>query len=259
MIKARLYGNIIKVNYLLFTIIVLLAGCATNPFAQYYHESHSTKNRVFVGFSGEPSVYVASDIKTEELRVLEDGYVRVGVSAFTGAHASLDDLKQHAKTINAEIVLIQIKHIDTVQGAIPYTVPNPNQMGMIGNTVVSLPGGYSTHYMPYTVDRFDQVAFFFRKVPPMKIGIIFENLSPALKAEIGRNRGILVVVVVKNTPAFYADIVRGDIITKINGIEVVDTNSAIEALKTTDSARVIPIEVIRKGEIINFSLAKTSN
>ena len=42
------------------------------------------------------------------------------------------------------------------------------------------------------------------------------DLTDDLRKQLGSNRGVVVNVVVKGSPAFNADIMRGDIITQIN-------------------------------------------
>jgi len=64
------------------------------------------------------------------------------------------------------------------------------------------------------------------------------------------NKGILIQVVIKNTPAFYADILNGDVVLKIGNIELFDVKTAQDAIAEY-AGKEVQIEIWRNGNNIN--------
>ena len=60
------------------------------------------------------------------------------------------------------------------------------------------------------------------KAGQMRLGVRVEELTDEMRQRLKTNKGVYVTVVVKRSPAFAADVIEGDIITKIDGTEVLD-------------------------------------
>ena len=96
-----------------------------------------------------------------------------------------------------------------------------NYMGTATTTIY----GSQTNMVPYTVHRSDQMAAYWVKVKTGVVGIHYKSLPPDIVQTIGTNKGILVTAVVRGGPAFHADILRNDVISKIDGASVYDTQT----------------------------------
>ena len=83
-----------------------------------------------------------------------------------------------------------------------------------------------------------------------KIGIIYDNLPQELKQKYKTNKGVIVNIVINDTPAFKNDILQGDIITKINGKTVYDLNSAMEIMNGLQDENDVVLNIIRDKEKI---------
>lgn len=103
--------------------------------------------------------------------------------------------------------------------------------------------------MPYSIRRYDYYASFWVKVKPGRLGIFLDNLTDELRKKIESNKGIYVVAVVKGSPAFNNDILTGDIIRKINDIEVIDTMHVNNILREYKE-KEIKLEIFRDGKTI---------
>ncbi len=79
------------------------------------------------------------------------------------------------------------------------------------------------------------------------LGVHVNNLSDELCREIGSNHGVVVNVVVKGSPAFNADIMRGDIITRINDGVVADGQSFGEILGRYAGQEIV-LQTFRDGQ-----------
>ena len=197
-----------------------------------------------------------NDVKSDSFRMWENGYVLLGNSSFYGSQVSEDQAIKQAKKVKASVVIVYSKFKDTVSGAIPLSLPDiktstTNIYGSSGfATGYTTTYGTETTYMPYVVDRFDQGATYWakRKYPPV-LGVHAKELPPELRQKIGSNKGMLVDGILKQSPAFRADIVNGDILIKINNTEIYD-QSTLESTLKTNAEKKVSILLIRDGKEI---------
>jgi S1-C subfamily serine protease len=104
--------------------------------------------------------------------------------------------------------------------------------------------------MPYNIDRFDQGATYWAKRNyPLVLGVRCKELPSELRQKMGSNKGVLVVVVEKESPAYRADIVNGDIIKKINNTEIYN-ESTLESAYRLNAEKKVSILLIREGKEI---------
>jgi C-terminal processing protease CtpA/Prc len=94
----------------------------------------------------------------------------------------------------------------------------------------SLPGTSITYQSEYHFDRFDQAASFWVKKKPPRLGIVFRDLTQEEKQRNQRNRGAVVFAIVKGSPAFLADVLRGDLVTALGNDDVIDQSSYTQLL-----------------------------
>jgi len=83
----------------------------------------------------------------------------------------------------------------------------------------------------------------------MTLGVVFENLTDELRRKIESNKGVYIIVVVKRSPAFENDLLAGDIIRKINKIEVADRNHFLNLLEE-NKGKQIELEIFRNDKTI---------
>jgi membrane-associated protease RseP (regulator of RpoE activity) len=243
---------------------VLMAGC-TNGFAKFYHSDIDAANRPpnIEFYSGEPKAFNGTIIEADNKNMLENSYVRIGYSSYNGTRGSVDDAKVVARDIGAEFLIYYSKFSHTISGSMPFTVQNPNQTvtsygtGTVygsgggyaaynSTTTTVVPGGTTTQDIPYSVDRFDFQASYWAKKTKHMIGIYAKDLSDDLKRQLERNKGVVVNIVVKGTPAYEANILPGDVIIKIDGEEVADFKD-LAAKSKIRTGKTVDIEIIRNG------------
>jgi len=89
------------------------------------------------------------------------------------------------------------------------------------------------------------------EVTPVWIGLEFQDLSPDLAATLGLPQGIsgaLVNRVRDESPALRAGLVRGDVVTHVDGHEVGSARDFFEILMTVTPRQVVAIRFWRSGE-----------
>ena len=248
-----------------------LMGCAANGFEKYYvpRPGVEAQRSRLLPATGPPSVYTYSDTPKEDvLRAQEAGYVQLGTSNFYGPPNTMTntELLTQAKNVGASMVLIHSQYKDTVSGSIPYTVANPPQISTVntsgtvnaygtggyatgnysGQSTITSPGGTTTYNMPYSVSRNDTVATFWAKQDPttIRLGVIYAPLPAEVRTRLERNTGLIAIGIIQQSPAFRANILRGDVLLKIGGEDVVDPAS-FDAQLHKFAGQTVKIELMR--------------
>ncbi len=84
-----------KIITVLFAMLAL-SGCA-NPYAKFYFDKTGgvdiTKMPNIVQYDGEPRLFTGQNLDEDAQRLLEDGYVLIGISSFNGANVNFDKAK----------------------------------------------------------------------------------------------------------------------------------------------------------------------
>ncbi|MFW5500162.1 MULTISPECIES: trypsin-like peptidase domain-containing protein [unclassified Maridesulfovibrio] len=92
------------------------------------------------------------------------------------------------------------------------------------------------------------------KVSPVWLGLSGQDLDQGSASYFGMSRvyGMLVTDVHKDTPAAYAGLKPGDVILKINGIEVEDKSGYLALLRVQTRSEDVDLEVLHDGKVRNI-------
>jgi hypothetical protein len=231
--------------YLLVLSLVFLAGCTTNRFAESFR---SYDNYTRPPTEGEIRVVEVPLVSRDVvLKWMSEGWVPIGDSRFIDEAASRDRLLAQARRVGAQLVLVSSVHFDSVTGATPMTTYQPfttTATDTRGRAFTQTGWVPSTTYNTYTVDRFDQAAVYMvRRQQPMAFGAVVDALTVEDRRQLGTNRGVRVATVVRDTPAWKANVLPGDVILTINGKDV--TN---EAQLEQNAGMAGQVEILRNGQ-----------
>jgi len=239
-----------------------LVGCATtNPYQDFYHtkgvDPFKAGEAIMPPVDAIPEIIEGNltkeDIKADGIRMRENNYKLLGYSSFSAREISRDNAIAFGKGIHAEKIILYVKYTNTVSGSMPMTLPDihtSNTQGFIGNTPVSAQTttyGSQTMDIPYSVNRYDYFASYWVKGTPPISGFLWDDLTDDLKKQIGSNKGVIVIGVRKDSPAFNADFFKGDIIKKVDNTEVVDKNMFKDLLDQV-SGKKVTIVFLRDGK-----------
>lgn len=250
----------------LFVImLLLLQGCAT-PFQQYYHDLTGGTDYMHacIVSEGEPNITHSIDSAADTQRMLEEGYFLIGYSSFNAPNAFLWDLTAKAKQVKAGVVLYYKQYTNTVTGSYQVTSPTTETSTTTMNGSVFGSGGFGTYSgtanttttgttttnVPYSINRYEYLATYWIKKKMPVLGIQCIELPTEIRQKIGSNKGLLVIAVVKESPAFHADILKGDVIKKIGDIEPYDIKT-LPDITEKYAGQKVQIELIRDGKEIH--------
>lgn len=264
------YGNFHSIIKLAISagMLLLLAGCA-NDYARFYTDETGgvfSTNLEMLG--GEPKIFSGTPGPTgrddDSIKMLEDGYFMVGHSSFLGEAASQKGLIAQAKKVNASVAIMYSEYsgsetrqmqINTPTTSTTTTNANGSVYGSNGGyanysgTATSTTRGTETTNIPYTINRYRQAASYWAKVKKFRSGLHTKNLDADTRARIQSNKGVEVIIVVKNTPGFSADIFKGDIIKQMGNTEITD-DKAYQAALDKYEGKETDITIYRNGNLI---------
>ncbi|MFC1896452.1 PDZ domain-containing protein [Thermodesulfobacteriota bacterium] len=255
--------------------LLFLAGCATNPFSQFYFDQTGgadiTTLPALVLSEGDPQVYRGNNVDADSQVMLERGYSMVGYSSFNARNATEKQAIAHGRSVHAETIIVYSEYTNTVSGTVPLTLPDTqtSTTNVYGNVYGS--GGYGTYsgtgttttygtktmYIPYNVRRYDYLATYWVKLKPPVFGAHVRDVNNEERQEIGSNKGVMIVAVINDSPAFLEDILKGDILKRIGSVEIIDSSSFQKALELHQGDSV-QVEFIRNGQPKSTSITLRS-
>jgi membrane-associated protease RseP (regulator of RpoE activity) len=256
-------------------MVLLMAGCASNGYAKFYTAKPNAQEIMASPLRdkapAEPRVLTVTQQNSkatfEDLR--RHGYIIFGESAFYGpaSKTTNDQAVEQAQKLGAALVTIGISYHDTLSGTNSFTLPGApvtstvNTVGNVGgtyynaNSTVTTPGAPQMYSIPYSVSRNDFWAGYWihQNVNSYKFGGQLADLPSEVRAKLHRNTGVYVPIVIVGTPAFLANILDGDVITKINDLDVTDQASFRMQLEQF-SGQPVAFEVIRGDERLSIKM-----
>lgn len=251
----------------LTVLVFALAGCA-NPYRDHYESTlerwPSGEAARLLPPTGPVEIVTSQDMRRDAVRMMENGYLLLGRSRFSGANADPGGARKQAEEIGAAVVLVATKYADSITETVPmteYIPPREERYTESGYVQVSPDSGYwydrevtrtiagefQTAYVPQTTDYYEYAATYWAKAKPPIFGVLVRELSAEQRQELQSNRGVLVRAVIKGSPAFLADFLRDDVITSFAGEVVYDRDRFFE-LVTANQGQDVTVELLRHGE-----------
>lgn len=255
-------------KYIIVLLALSLTGCVSNPYGQYYTDHTGGKgvlnNPIFIGPQKDPTLMRGGDPLEDYKNMTRKGYILIGQSNFNIGSANDSDAINHARNIGADMILLYTKYSDTQSGSMPLTLPDNRTSYSSGSATAFGPGGSATAfgstytttygtrttYMPYSIRRYDYHASFWARAKPAVFGAQFDELSDAQRQQIQSNKGASVLIVVDDSPAFQNDILEGDIIRNIDGMDVTNALHCVNII-AQNRGKNISLSIYRNGDTIH--------
>lgn len=260
---------------------MLLSGCM-NDFQQFYKRSNVSPDVTLLPYSGSTQIIGSGNIRIDETRLQQEGYVLIGVASFqAGGDVSADEIMEQGKAVGADVVLWASKHGEVRQEATPFAqghppvlgernaygtvnmaatpygssgIPNGPAGGANFNTAPTpMPDTFGSDTARVTVQSYEFTAEFFRKAGGIVFGAFGSNISDELRQKYQRSGGVVVSAVAAGSSAFKSNILPGDIIIKINDLEIKTVEEYDHAINMERGNAPI-VTFIRNGEIESVSV-----
>jgi len=236
-------------------LVAMLSSCTSSytKFYKPYGDPNTLKNVAWLKPNEQPKIFRSSDFDKDVLILKSKKYIPLGYSSFNGEFEGENKVRDQAKNVRASVVLVKSKYTNTQTSIYPLFIPNTTTTYYYSNNYI---GSTTTNYnsiVPITNHqrRYNQEAIFFVKsTKKLKVGVHLGNLDLDSRKDLERNTGAIVKVVHEDSPAFFANVIPGDILIKVNNVDVRNTDHAIELMKNIDApSNNMSFTIIRnKGE-----------
>jgi len=235
---------------------IVFYGCVTTKFSDFYTpyiDSNTIPAENKLKRGEEPKIILSNDILNDGIDILTNHYSCIGSTSFNGPKENIvPDIKKQCLENGAKIALYQTEYTNTI-----YNEPGPkNYTGTTGYNgqatvadVFSAAGDLVGAMTAVDVKRYDYTVLYFvplsESSPNIMLGFNSASLTNETKQKAGSNTGVYVTVVYKNTPAYYVNIMIGDVIIKINEYNIYDKDSMSQFIKTIKSGDKLAVTIIR--------------
>ena len=251
----------------LIVVALLIQGC-TGAAGHFYRDQTGgvdvTADPTIAVSYEKPELRHGNNPEEDALRMLEDGYAMIGYSSYNAANVDENAMLSQAKKVHAAVVLEYSQYTNTVSGSLPLTRPDnqTSYTSLYGSSYGSR--GYATYsgtaqtttygtrttYVPFSINRYDVLATYWVRLAPQPFGVHARELDPETRQKIGSNKGLIVIAVIKGSPAFRADVLPGDVLRGIGDTELYDINSMQEAASSYAGQKV-RVDLLRNGTQIS--------
>lgn len=268
-------GDKMRVSIIILALGIL-SGCAQSGYTKFYQPYFDAKaipDTELLTPDQEPEVFGTDNFDRDIKTLRAKRYLVVGYSSFNGGYEDTKNAARQAKRIGATVVLVNSQYTNTQTTTSTLFLPdnktiyhsgsansntsyNSAYSGYLGTSSTNAYySGTSTTYgtkaIPITSNqrRYDQSAVYLVKSnQKLRYGISVADITQEQRTSLERNTGALIDIVFEDTPAYYANIMAGDILISVDGENIKSPAHAMEVLKTSGTPEKSNLTVIRKGQ-----------
>jgi hypothetical protein len=254
--------------------LALLIGCV-NPYRTNFNETLDRQPKWIAARLApspeKPRLITSDNIRNDNWDLFERGYIMIGYSKFDGPGTDTYNALAQARRIGADVVLLQTKFTKSLTETVAVTQWGPsettdarqttNVIGARGNvrtikteSEVTTSQSPATVYVPQQVDYYEHAATYWRKMSHPIFGAAVQDLNDAQRRQLETNQGLNVRAVVIDSPAFKADLLKGDILLTMNGQPVPSAQNFYEAI-AAQAGKKVDFTVLRGDKRMQRAIA----
>jgi hypothetical protein len=253
--------------YLVFGAMLVAAGCSSGYKSFYQSVPGATPEAIAAKRANPPPAMPSIErIAPADPAVLgaafnQRGYDVIGYSSFnSGARESEEGALKQGKAVGADVVVIvNPQYTGTVTTQMPLTTPTTSTSYTNATATAYGPAGTATAYgnattttygskttyIPITVNRHDYTAVYLVK-GTYKLGAYARDLNNEERQELQTNQGAVLYVIVDGQPAFQADLLPGDVVSRIGATQIPNA-AAFTAATALYGGKTVDITFRRRG------------
>lgn len=226
-----------------FLLLFTFVGCETtegvssysnrtdiDEFYKVLKSSNEIPDECKLAADEQPKIYYTNDFESDLYFLQSNYYYAIGYAGWNGTAEGVNKIEKNAEKLcrryGAKVALYSYEYTDTRNGW--------------------------TQYGSYAIKRYDCNIYLFvpyekSYIQMPKIGIEWRDLNASDRLAIQRNTGAYIAIVYEKSPAFYANLSKGDILTEINGTQILDSNSVYLATMYLTSGSPVTLKYLRNG------------
>lgn len=205
------------IKKMLVTVLVALSIQVAQAAENLYEKNYKVQNNgdlKSLNSNPDTKMYVSNHFDEDNISMLEDGYDMMGSSGFEAGSIAPDMALEHAKSINADVVLVYSKYASKKSelSKLQMIKEAAKSTGEIDPEV--LEAGDEEQYNYY--------ASYWAKLPMPILGLHVIKLKHKSKDgdTVVADDGLKVLAVIKGSPAFKAGLKRGDVLMRIEDVSL---------------------------------------
>lgn len=253
---------------------VLIVGCTGSAFKENYRSSlelwPSGETTRLLPPGEQIEIVTSRNMRADALRMMENGFLLLGRSTFRSEKIDAKAARSLARELGATVVFVREKYAATVEETVPMSEWIPPREDTLKQTVVitegpeagqvieqtivkSTQGEFKTTYVPQTIDYYDYAATFWAKSKPPVFGVLVQAPAEELRQRLQSNRGVVIKAVIKDSPAYRADILREDVILRFADADIFDPDQFFEVV-VAHQGELVEVVIDRNGQQRTFSV-----
>jgi len=197
-----------------------------------------------------PQLYRGGADDAADMRaLLENHYVPLGASVFTGGAADPRQAVEQGQRLGAAVVVLYgelLSGPDAALAPLPFHPRPPGADAADPAPAADTGGAQATIGSLPARPRSEHKASFWARTRPPVLGIMNRPLNDQERARLLRNDGLVVELVTNDSPAAAAHIRQGDVIVAIDGKAILDP-LAVPAFLQSIAGRKVRIDLLRDG------------
>jgi hypothetical protein len=221
-----------------------------NPFVDDFVPQQGMVGAALAPPPAAPALYRGGvDDAADTRALIENDYVPLGVSSFTGGAADPQQAVQQGQRLNAALVVLygEVSNApDAPLAPLPFRPRPPGGDAAAAEHAADTGGARATIGSLPARPKSEHKASYWAKSRPPVLGIMNRPLNEQERARLLRNDGLVVELVTNNSPAAAAHIQQGDIIVAIDGKAILDP-LAVPAFLQSIAGRKVRIDLLREG------------
>lgn len=264
--------------FMLVSALVLGAGCASSDLdmdAALRERGIREFEKAYIPYVDvtaaakiieRPTIYSACaaepapDMDYYIKKYIEEGYLLVGEVLLDNDKYSLDIVATHCGKVGAEHALFYSQPISAIA---PLTTILP-QFSFAQATVQGLLGNYTgfsagkakrinSKKSSRTDKTYKTWATYWVKANPPIFGAYYGEIPAVGENKSRKIRGAYVYLVVRNSTAFYKNIIAGDIITRLDDYNIYSPRDLTKTI-SAKAGREVNLHIKRNGQLVRLSL-----
>lgn len=205
-----------KLIFLMLNLFSMLAIAEEPNLFQVNYSTQSNNNLHSLQKKPDTKIYAGMSKEKDNIRMLEDGYDLMGISSFQGPFVEPNQALKHAQAIEADAVLVYDRKINEMTRSARLRQIHDELKKSKGekNTVIEV----SEADLKDKNSKFEFYATYWAKLPLPILGLHVIKLSTKNSdtKEIQQEKGLKVIAVIKDSPAFKVGIQKGDVVLALN-------------------------------------------
>ena len=255
-----------RLSFLIITAFAV-SCVTTNNYSKFfykYYDISELNNPELLKEGDEPLIVTTKDLIGDSRLYEANGYFMLGTSSFNGSYVDTKWAKAHAVNIGATLILLNSQFTDNQTHSSNLILPDNRTSYRSGHedgtSYFETNKTYGIKSFPYRqpLRLYDQKAnYFVKDNRKFRYGIIFENLGSELRMKYQRNSGIVIKLVYDQSPAFYANLLVGDVIIGVDGVDIKDeyhAQSLMNLTKVNADKTHSDLTILRAGKTINLTV-----